>query len=289
MPELCSWLAAAISAIRSLTFFTEATISSMVLPASPTSRVPASTLPTESAMRALISLAAPALRCARLRTSAATTAKPRPCSPARAASTAAFSARMLVWKAMPSITPMMSEIFLDASAMPVMVLTTWPTTWPPRRATSEAPTASWLAWRAVSAFWDTVEVSSSMELAVSSRVLACSSVRCDRSRLPWAICALVSATAYRRRPATWPTSSRRLTSILASACSSWPVSSVVATLISPVRSPLAMRSAARMATFSGRTMTRLITSAMPTAAATAATTITASQPSAVRKAAEALS
>jgi len=38
----------------------------------------------------------------------ATTAKPRPCSPARAASTAALSARMLVWKAMPSITPMMS-------------------------------------------------------------------------------------------------------------------------------------------------------------------------------------
>jgi hypothetical protein len=37
--------------------------------------------------------------------------KAAPCSPARAASTAAFSARMLVWKAMPSITPMMSAIF----------------------------------------------------------------------------------------------------------------------------------------------------------------------------------
>ena len=61
----------------------------------------------------LISLAASALRCARLRTSAATTAKPRPCSPARAASTAAFSARMLVWNAMPSMTPMMSAIFLE--------------------------------------------------------------------------------------------------------------------------------------------------------------------------------
>ncbi len=33
-----------------------------------------------------------------------TTAKPRPCSPARAASTAAFRARILVWKAIASIT-----------------------------------------------------------------------------------------------------------------------------------------------------------------------------------------
>ena len=50
------------------------------------------------------------MRWARLRTSVATTAKPRPCSPARAASTAALSARILVWKAMPSMTLMMSEI-----------------------------------------------------------------------------------------------------------------------------------------------------------------------------------
>jgi hypothetical protein len=58
----------------------------------------------------LISRAASAERWARLRTSLATTAKPRPCSPARAASTAAFSARMLVWKAMPSMVPMMSPM-----------------------------------------------------------------------------------------------------------------------------------------------------------------------------------
>ena len=68
---------------------------------------------TESVISSLISFAAAALRWARLRTSAATTAKPRPCSPARAASTAAFSARMLVWNAMPSITLMMSAIFFD--------------------------------------------------------------------------------------------------------------------------------------------------------------------------------
>ena len=102
----------------------EIVTSVMVVPAWSTSTVPCSTRCTLSLIRVLISLAASALRPARLRTSLATTAKPRPCSPARAASTAAFRARMLVWKAMPSITLMMSEIFLEESLMPFMVSTT---------------------------------------------------------------------------------------------------------------------------------------------------------------------
>jgi len=187
IPPDCSWEAAVISAMMSVTRFTLVTISPMVRPASSTSFEPASTLPTESSMSALISLAAAALRCARLRTSLATTAKPRPCSPARAASTAALSARMFVWKAIPSITPMMSAIFLDAADIPFIVATTSPTTAPPLTATSEAPAASWLACRAFSAFCLTVAVSSSIEEAVSSSELACSSVRCDRSALPWEI------------------------------------------------------------------------------------------------------
>ncbi|OIQ77717.1 hypothetical protein GALL_405830 [mine drainage metagenome] len=159
----------------------------MVLPASSTSLVPPSTFSTESEISCLISLAAAAERCARLRTSPATTAKPRPCSPARAASTAALRARMLVWKAMPSITLMMSTILREASLMADMVLTTSPTTTPPLTATPEAAAAIWLACLAFSEFCFTVEASCSMLEAVSSRLEACSSVRCDRSVLPAAI------------------------------------------------------------------------------------------------------
>ena len=96
MPLLCSPEAAAISAIMSDTRLTDCTISCMVLPATSTCFVPSVVLLTESAINSLISFAADDERCAKFRTSAATTAKPRPCSPARAASTAAFNAKIFV-------------------------------------------------------------------------------------------------------------------------------------------------------------------------------------------------
>jgi len=57
---------------------------------------------------------------ARLRTSSATTAKPLPAAPARAASTAALSARMFVWNAMSSIVLMIFSISLDVSLISLM-------------------------------------------------------------------------------------------------------------------------------------------------------------------------
>src|SRR3546814_8375302 len=75
---------------------------------------------------------------------------------------------MLVWNAMPSMTLMMSTIFLLDSLIADIVVTTSDTTCPPLRATSDAPTASWLAWRAFSAFCLTVLVNSSIDEAVSS-------------------------------------------------------------------------------------------------------------------------
>ncbi len=173
--------------MMSVTRCTLDTISAMVVPALCTSSEPSATRCTESSIRLLISLAAAVERCASVRTSLATTAKPRPCSPARAASTAALSARMLVWNEMPSMTLMISAIFLDEDSIPLMVSTTLPAISPPCDATRAAPMASWLAWRALSAFCLTVEVSSSIEAAVSSRLAACCSVRCDRSWLPAAI------------------------------------------------------------------------------------------------------
>ena len=86
-----------------------------------------------------MSLAACEERCARLRTSEATTAKPRPASPARAASTAALSASRLVWRAISSITPMMSEILREDSSIRAIALDRLATTSPPRSATSRVP------------------------------------------------------------------------------------------------------------------------------------------------------
>ncbi len=239
----------------SVTRWIDCTTSSIVRPAWSTCCVPASTLLTESSISVLISLAAAALRCARLRTSLATTAKPRPCSPARAASTAAFSARMLVWNAIPSITPMMSAIFFDDSEIPLIVSTTCLTTAPPFPATSDAPTASALACFAFSAFCLTVLVSSSIDDAVSSSDDACSSVRCERSWFPAAISldavAIVSVPVRTSR-----TTDDRLSFMRFNALSRSPVSSAVCASSRTVRSPPATASAARTAFSSGLTIER---------------------------------
>jgi hypothetical protein len=103
---------------------------------------------------------------------------------ARAASTAALSARMLVWKAIESITETMSVIFFALSLISVMVVTTRTTSAPPCSARFEALRASSSAWRALSAFCFTVLASCSMLAAVCWRLEACSSVRCERSVVP---------------------------------------------------------------------------------------------------------
>jgi hypothetical protein len=92
--------------------------------------------------------------------------------------------------------------------MSCMVPTTCSTTAPPRSATPDAACASRLAWRALSAFCLTVEVSSSIDAAVSSSELACCSVRLERSWLPAAICwlAVPIASVPLRTWVTMPTS-----------------------------------------------------------------------------------
>jgi len=88
------------------------------------------------------------------------------------------------------MTPMMSAILRELLWMASMVLTTSPTTAPPRAATSAAEAASWLAWRAASVDCCTVAVICSMLCAVDCRLLAVCSVRALRSWLPLAISTL---------------------------------------------------------------------------------------------------
>ena len=96
MPSLCSLEASVICDIIDVTPCIELTISPIVSPACVTNLLPPFTRITESSIKFLISPAAVAARCAKFLTSTATTAKPLPWSPARAASTAAFNAKMLV-------------------------------------------------------------------------------------------------------------------------------------------------------------------------------------------------
>ncbi len=187
MPSACSVLAMLMRPMMSFTWRTEDTMSPMLAPASLTEALPRSMMFTESAMRPLISLAAAAERWARVRTSEATTAKPRPCSPARAASTAAFRARILVWNEMPSMTPMISTILRELAWIDSIVVTACCTAWPPRDASCDACAASSEAWRALLALSLTAVVRVSMVLAVCSSEPACISVRVERSRFPLAI------------------------------------------------------------------------------------------------------
>ncbi|MNU99397.1 hypothetical protein D3C71_895270 [compost metagenome] len=211
--------------MMSVTRRTELTISPMVVPAFCTRAAPDSTFSTDTPISVLISLAAWAERWASERTSLATTAKPRPCSPARAASTAALRARILVWNAMPSMVPMMSAIFLLLVLISSMVVTTCATTSPPRWATCAADTASWLACTAESALWRTVLVSSSIELAVSCRLLAVCSVRALRSWLPMAIWVL-AVEMLSTTPRTCCSERCRALRMASRARSKWPVSSL---------------------------------------------------------------
>ena len=170
---------------------------------------------------------------------------------------------------MPSMTPMMSTIFCDDSLIEPIVSTTCATTALPRAAISDAPCASWLAWRALSAFWRTVDVSSSIDAAVSSSAPACCSVRADRSALPWLISVLATATLselWRTRASTrWSLATKSLNPPAIFASSSLPLTSMRA-----LRSALPPASPAMAVASTRRGLVRRFSTATSTAAAATA-------------------
>ena len=74
---------------------------------------PSVTAEMDLSINSLVALAASSDLEARLRTSSATTAKPLPALPARLASTAAFNAKILVWKAIFSMVSIILRIFME--------------------------------------------------------------------------------------------------------------------------------------------------------------------------------
>jgi hypothetical protein len=161
----------------------------------------------------------------------------------------------LVWKAMLSMTPMMSRIFCDASLMPCIVSDMRSTASPPARVAPLASVVNATACCAESALLRTVPVISSIDAAVCCRLAACDSVRDDRSLLPRAIsvvapCMLTISSRMSR------VSARRLTLSWRSARASSPTMPPCSAGTVCVRSPAAMRLAKSSRPLSGRCVWR---------------------------------
>jgi hypothetical protein len=129
-----------------------------------------------SSISTLVFFAASPLRNARFFTSSATTANPFPASPARAASTAAFSAKRLVWKAISSIVLIIllvssDDFNIDSIAVFIFAIAVFPSS-----TACTAKSANLSPDFALSALLPVKEFISSKDDAISSSDEACSDV-----------------------------------------------------------------------------------------------------------------
>ncbi len=207
---------------------TPVTISPSAFAVSFAIRVPFSTLLMEFLISSVVSFAAFAERAARLRTSSATTVKPLPCCPALAASTAALSARMLVWNAMSSMTLMIFEMLSEETLISSIESSIAFICSLPFSANSLADSASLLAWSASFAFCLVCTAISSMEAVSSSTELACSVAPCESATLDSDTCLAPAET--------WADATLMSLSMPLNDRSVWFMASLILTY-SPVYSP----------------------------------------------------
>ncbi len=140
------------------------------------------------------------LLAARFLTSSATTAKPFPCSPALAASTAALSARILVWNAISSITLIIFDILFDASFISLIDFNIFPISLLTTLAFSWALLASSFENKIFSVFFSVCLATSAIVAVSSSTALACSVAPCARLRDESAILFEPTATCSEENP-----------------------------------------------------------------------------------------
>ena len=183
-----------ISPMAVLDCITRSRVFFRVADTSLTIRLPRPVACTEFSIRPLVALAASSDLEARLRTSSATTAKPLPAEPARAASTAAFRARMLVWKAISSMVAIIFSICWEASVMSFMAATICSICWPLMVTCSPVCLAFSCATPAVFTFSDALLDRVSRVAYSSSTALACSVAPWARDWAPLDRCSALPVT-----------------------------------------------------------------------------------------------
>ena len=172
-PVVCWVPTAAISRTRSEALATEAAISPRVSATRREVTSPSLVCWTDSRMSASVLLDASLARSARERTSSATTAKPRPASPARAASTAALRASRLVWKAISLMSLMICEVPSEEARILAMAPFICSTSATPLAAAPRASSVSRVAATALSEAWRAWAATESMEPVVCTMAAAC--------------------------------------------------------------------------------------------------------------------
>ena len=190
---------------------------------------------------------------------------------------------MLVRKAMPSITLMMSCMRCEPAWMSPMVRATSLITSPPCRAASLATATAWLAWRAAAAVSRAAPWISLMAAAVSCSCAAACWLRWARSRLPPAMASLARAISS-AQARTWPTEAVSCPAMKPITCSKRSSSLRAAACGRGDRSPSAMARAAasaRSRPWPMRRVTRPVTTSVSATASPASISTPRASPSAL--------